>query len=439
MQVMVVPDPGLGNTSYVVDLGDGSALEVDPERDPRPYLEVADRLGLVIRHVAETHLHADFVSGARELVALGASLLAPRDSRLAHPHLPVDDGDEIVVGDLTLRVLATPGHTPEHVAYLLVEGSTPRVVFSGGTLMAGGVARPDLISSDLTVPLAHHAYRSVRHLLAILPGDVELRPTHGGGSFCSSAPSRPGAAVSTVAEERRTHPAQVATDADEFVDGLLAGLGSHPTYFSRLRPFNRQGPEVLGPDLPPLAPVAGDDVGDAVVVDVRLIDRFAAGHLPGSVSIELRDQFGTWLGWLFEPDTPIVFVLDPDQDERDLVRQALNVGHQAIVGRVDPAEWTAGGRELATVDLVGSDGIRPGATVVDVRQRSEWDGGHVDGAVHVELGDLVSRSVDEGAVLHCGHGQRAMTAASLLRRRGVDAVSVTRAGPAAIAAALTHP
>lgn len=154
VRVFPLRDPGLGNTSYVGDLGDGSALVIDPERDPRPYLELAAENRLTIRHVAETHLHADFVSGGRELVAQGATLIAPRQSDLAQPHRGVEEGEELAVGDLILHVLETPGHTPEHVAYLLKDGSTARVLFSGGTLIAGGVARPDLISPDVTDILA---------------------------------------------------------------------------------------------------------------------------------------------------------------------------------------------------------------------------------------------------------------------------------------------
>jgi hydroxyacylglutathione hydrolase len=436
MAVIPVPDPGLGNTSYVVDLGDGSALVVDPERDPRPYLSVADDLGLAIRHVAETHLHADFVSGARELVALGASLIAPRGSHLAHPHRPVDDDDDVRVGDLTLSVLATPGHTPEHVAYVLSDGATPMAVFTGGTLMAGGVARPDLISPELTVPLAHDAFRSVRRLLEVLPDLVEVRPTHGGGSFCSSGAASTGS-VSTVGSERRTHPAATAPTPEAFVADLLAGLGTYPTYFGRLRPVNQQGPEIYGVDLPPLRLVSPDVLDGRVVVDVRSIDRFAAGHVPGSISNELRGQFGTWLGWLFEPDTPIVFVLDPDQDERELIRQTLNVGHEAIGGRLDLAAWTAAGGTFDAIALISPGDLPVDGTIVDVRQQSEWEAGHVPGAVHLELGGLAHHSAGvDGSVVHCGHGQRAMTAASLLRRRGLESISVTAAGPAEIAGVL---
>lgn len=428
IQVFPVCDPGLGNTAHVVDLGDRSALVIDPERDPRPYLEIAGANGLKIRHVAETHLHADFVSGARELVALGATLIAPRRGVLSHPHRAVEEGDELAVGDLSLTALDTPGHTPEHVAYLLSDGSEPQVLFSGGTLMIGGVARPDLLSSEETLPLARRAYQSIRHVLGILPDDVEVRPTHGAGSFCSPVDAGE-ATSSTIKSERSSHPAMTIDSEDEFVDALLAGLGSYPPYFLRLRDVNRTGPTVYGTDLPRLRTVNVDELDQALVIDVRPIDRFAKGHVPGSLSIELRGQFGTWLGWLVTPETKIVFVVDPDQDERELVRQTLNVGHENIVGRTDLADRVASGNELESIELVGADDIDPSATILDVRQGSEWDMGHVSGAVHAEVGELADGAppIDAGTVVHCGHGQRAMTAASLLMRAGRPPTAVATA------------
>lgn len=429
MLVVPISDPGLGNTSYLVDLGDGSALVVDPERDPRPYLEAATGRGLAIRHVVETHLHADYVSGARELMAFGARLIAPRASHLTYPHQPVADGDEIEVGDLGLQVVATPGHTPEHVTYVLLDGGSPKVAFTGGTLMVGGVARPDLVSPALTRGLAADAYHSVRRLLASLPADVEVRPTHGGGSFCSSGPgSTP--STSTIGSERLGHPAARASSEQAFVDELLAGLGSYPTYFGRLREVNQRGAATFGVDLPPLQVLDPVGLAGTTIIDVRPIERFAAGHIPGSVSIELRGQFGTWLGWLFEPTVPLAFVLDPGQDERDLVAQALNIGHEALAGRISVADWVAGGRPLATIGLLGADQVRAGSQIVDVRQASEWDAGHAPGAIHLELGAIAASAgrVEAGAVVHCGHGQRAMTAASLLAGAGIADLTVTRAG-----------
>ncbi|CAN5170557.1 MBL fold metallo-hydrolase [soil metagenome] len=436
VRIVPIEDRGLGNTSYLVDLGDGSGLVVDPERDPRPYLEAAKQEGLVVRHVAETHLHADFVSGAREFVALGASLIAPRGSHLAHPHRAVGEGDHLQLGDLTLRVLDTPGHTPEHVAYLLHEGEAPLVLFSGGTLMAGGVARPDLISPDLTLTLAHQAYQSVRRLLDNLPDEIELRPTHGGGSFCSSAGASESGG-STVGSEKRAHPAMTAPDAESFVSDLLAGLGSYPPYFRRLREVNREGPKTFGIDLPRLAQIGADDLAGRTVVDVRPIETFANGHIAGAVSIALRDEFGTWLGWLFDPDTPLVFMLSPDQDERNLVSQALNIGYENLAGRIDVDHWVKAGNELATIDLISADQIATGTPILDVRQTSEWELGHVPSATHIELGDLRASlaRVKPESVVHCGHGQRAMTAASILAKTGTP-VAVNTAGQAEIARAV---
>ncbi len=423
--IVEVPDPGLGNVSYLVDLGDGSALVVDPERDPRPYLEEARIGGLKIRFVAETHLHADFVSGARELVAEGASLVAPRASRLAHTHQPVGEGDELKVGDMTIRVFETPGHTPEHIAYLLSEEARPQALFSGGTLMVGGVARPDLISPDLTVLLARQAYQSVRRILSVLPDEVEIRPTHGGGSFCASAGASHRAAT-TVGSERRTHPAMVTGDADQFVEDLLSGLGTYPAYFLRLREVNRRGAKVLGAGLAPLLRIGIDQLDGKTIVDARPIDRFAYGHIPGSVSIALSDQFGTWLGWLFGLETPLVFVLDADQDQRELMRQALNVGCEDLRGRVDFDEWQAAGNEISTINLITAPLIEPGAPILDVRQSNEWEKGHVSGASHIELGALSDADeIAAGTVIHCGHGSRAMTAASLLARAGNSTTAVT--------------
>jgi glyoxylase-like metal-dependent hydrolase (beta-lactamase superfamily II)/rhodanese-related sulfurtransferase len=434
--IIEIPDPGLGNTSYLVDLGDGTGLVIDPERDPRPYLEAA-RIGrLKIRYVAETHLHADFVSGARELVAEGASLIAPRESQLAYPHQPVGEGDELKLGDMTMQVFDTPGHTPEHVAYLLSDGARPQALFSGGTLLAGGVARPDLISPELTVTLARQAYQSVRRILSTLPDEVEVRPTHGGGSFCASAEA-PRRAKTTVGFEKRTHPAIVALDSDQFVNDLLSGLGTFPPYFLRLREVNRQGAKVLGGDLAPLPRIGVDNLEGKTIVDARPIDIFAQGHIPGSISIALSDQFGTWLGWLFGPDTKLVFVLDPEQDERELMRQALNVGCEDMGGRVDFDEWLAAGGKTTSIDLIPAVLIGPDAPILDVRQSSEWEKGHVQAAIHIELGALSHGSqVAPGTVIHCGHGPRAMTAASLLARAGNSMTAVTTAEHFQIASAI---
>jgi hydroxyacylglutathione hydrolase len=302
VDILSVVDEGLGNSAYVVDLGDGGALLVDPERDPRPYLSVLAQRGLDPRFVVETHLHADFVSGSRELMGSGAELLAPAGSDLAYPHRALEDGEELDLGGLTLEVIATPGHTPEHLAYLLRDGRVPVAVFSGGTLMAGGVARPDLLAPEQTEPLARAAYRAIRQRLLTLPDDLPVYPTHGGGSFCAATPG--GQRTTTIGRERTTNPL-LADDPDEdtFVARLLGGLGSYPPYFLELRDVNRIGVDVLGP-VPPMLPLLSVEafdrvVGDgAEVVDVRSMQPSrrvtyrARCRFPGG-----RSSRPGWAGW----------------------------------------------------------------------------------------------------------------------------------------------
>jgi glyoxylase-like metal-dependent hydrolase (beta-lactamase superfamily II)/rhodanese-related sulfurtransferase len=435
--IVGIRDEGLGNSSWLVDLGDGSALVIDPRRDPRPYLSTADRLGLRLRLVAETHLHADFVSGGRELAHLaGATILASNGAQLAFPHTPVSDGEEIDLSGLALYVLATPGHTPEHVAYVLADESAPVALFSGGTLIVGGTARPDLIAPDQTEPLARAAWRSITERLLTLPDDLPVYPTHGGGSFCAAGAS--GEASTTIGAERAGNPLLQVSGEDAFVDRLLGGLGSYPGYFLRLRDVNRAGPRIYETKTPSLRPL---DVADTrefvaaggVVIDVRPVGSYATAHIPGSLSIELRDSFATWLGWLVDDlATPLMFVADDDQDRDDLVRQCLGIGYEHIAGEVSGGvqAWADAGLALASTPVL--DRPASGVTVLDVRQESEWKQGHVPGAVHIELGALADRAAEVPAaevVAHCMHGQRSMTAASVLERAGRDDVAVFTGGP----------
>jgi hydroxyacylglutathione hydrolase len=390
--VRPIVDQGLGNSSYLVELGQGLALVVDPERDPLPYLHQAEQRGLRIAWVAETHLHADFVSGARELARNGATVLAPRAAELAFPHQGLGDGDEVDLAGLTLRALATPGHTPEHVSYLLLDGAAPAGVFTGGALLAGSVARTDLIAPDQTELLARALYRSVHQRLLTLPDHTPVYPTHGAGSFCS-APA--GAErTTTIGRERQTNPLLTAPDEDAFVRALLGGLGAYPPYFLRLREVNRRGPALYGPHPPPLAPLDPQQVGDllaggAELIDARPVHDFAAGHIAGAVSIQLRPAFATWLGWLIAEDRRLVFVRNADQDHDDLVRQCLKVGYERLAGELagGMAAWQAAGLPQARIPLA-EVAERPSGTVLDVRQQSEFAAGHLPGARHLELGAL---------------------------------------------------
>jgi hydroxyacylglutathione hydrolase len=427
-------DEGLGNSSYLVDLGDGRGLVLDPSRDPGPYVMTAEQRGLRLLWTVETHLHADFVSGSRELAALGATVVAPAAARLEFPYRRMDDGGELDLGGLSLRALATPGHTPEHLAWLLVAGERPLALFSGGSLLVGAVARTDLISPDRTQELARALWRSLRNRILTLPDDLPVYPTHGAGSFCSApAGAEP---TTTIGREKATNPLLAAHDEDAFVELLLGGLGSYPPYFLRLREVNRRGPRVLGPAPPRLrllSPqrVRGLMAAGAELVDARPVDAFAAGHIPGVLSIPLRDAFATWLGWLVPDDQPLVVVLDADQDGDDLVRQCLKIGDERLEGELagGMATWRSAGLPEARIELAGVADQAPG-TVLDVRQQAEFTSGHLPGARHVELGSLTgARKLPAGRLaVMCGHGERAMTGASLLQRAGRGDLTVLVGG-----------
>jgi glyoxylase-like metal-dependent hydrolase (beta-lactamase superfamily II)/rhodanese-related sulfurtransferase len=437
--IAALVDEGLGNSSYLLDLGDGRALIIDPARDPRTYLDAARRRGLAIAYTAETHLHADFVSGSRELAAQGAQVLAPAAGGTGYPHRGLSDGEEADLGGVTLRALATPGHTPEHLSYLLLDGTRPQALFSGGSLLVGAVARTDLIAPERTEELARALWRSLHDQVLSLPGDLPVYPTHGAGSFCSA----PAGAdrVTTIGREKRDNPLLGAPDEDSFVALLLGGLGSYPPYFRRLREVNRRGPAVYGLDPPALASLAASDVrwamGDgAVLVDARPVESYAAGHVPGSLSIPMRDQFATWLGWLVEDGRPIVFALAPGQDRAQVVRQAHKVGYECLAGELagGTEAWQAAGFPLHRIRLVQA--AEAAGAVLDIRQTAEFAAGHLPGARNIELGSLATMLPErEALTLMCGHGERAMTGASILAAAHYEDLAVAVGGPADWAAA----
>jgi hydroxyacylglutathione hydrolase len=427
-------DAGLGNSAYLVDLGDGRALAVDASRDVRALRAVAATRGLRVAYAAETHLHADFLTGAVQLAHdEGAIVLASAAGHRLFDHRPLADGDEVDLGGLRLRAMATPGHTGEHLSYLLLDGAEELGVFTGGSLIVGSAARPDLLGADRTEELARAQYRSLRRL-ATLPDATAVWPTHGVGSFCSAPPGAE--RTTTVGAQKRTNALLAAPDEDAFVRLLLAGLGSYPAYFARLSEANRRGPTPITtePALPALTPARVCTlVGQgAYLVDTRPVARYAAGHIPGAISIALRDQFATWLGWLLPDDVDLVFVIDPDQELAELAWQALKIGYERLAGYLagGMASWAADGGAQQCIDVLapGRIGERP---VLDVRQASEHTAGHIPGAVHIELGSLAERADDApaGAVVACGHGERAMTAASLLDRAGQRGLAVLQGGP----------
>ncbi len=428
-------DEGLGHSSYLVELGDGRAAVIDPPRFPAAHEALAEQLGLRIAWTFDTHSHADYVTGSPALAArLGATFVAPAASHLETPHHPVADGERIeLAGDLAMAALATPGHTPDHHAFVLHGDAGAQALFSGGSLMVGAVGRTDLCGPELAEPMARAMFRALHEKLLVLPDNLRVYPTHGAGSFCS-APAANERTNSTIGRERINDPLLAIEDEDEFVEQLLAGLGTFPTYFGRLPELNRRGPRRYD-TLPQLRRLDLLEfrtrmTDGAAVIDVRPFADYAKGHPPWSISNALRPVFGSWLGWLIDLDRDLLFVLDNGQDRADLVRQCLDVGHEHLAGELDggtPA-WIAAGLPVDEIAVVDADRVQD--RIVDVRQANEYASGHIPGAVNIELAAIAAATMPDGPLtVMCGHGERAMTAASLLASAGRRDVSVLDGGP----------
>jgi glyoxylase-like metal-dependent hydrolase (beta-lactamase superfamily II)/rhodanese-related sulfurtransferase len=427
LRVHAIADEALGNTSYVVDVGDGCALVVDPRRDIDGYLAVAEQARLRVIGVFETHLHADFVGGARELAAVtGAATYAAAEASLGFPHIALQPGNEIHMSSAVIEVLATPGHTPEHLAFVARAGDRA-ALFSGGSLIVGGAARTDLSGPERTEELARAQFASMR-ALAALPDDAILYPTHGAGSFCSTGASR--ARTSTIGEERARNPLLAEHDEDAFVRLLVGGFGSYPRYFANLRALNQTGPRLVG-ELDPVRQIAPEEAVGAVdrgawLVDGRDWTGWARAHAAGSISIEVRPAFASWLGWVVPFGAPVVLMLEPEQLDVAVVL-ARRVGYDRVEGWLTFEAWRDAGLPVASLATVTPVEARAkDAVLLDVRQKHEFDAGHIPGAMHIELGDIIAgKTPDAGDVVtYCGHGERSATAASLLARRGVRAANL---------------
>ncbi len=431
--IRIFVDEGLGHSSYVVDLGDGTAAIIDPPRFPSEHLLAARASGLVPRWTLDTHSHADYVTGSPSLATDDdVTFIAPAASNLETPHRAVHDQELInLAPGVTMQAISTPGHTPDHHVYVLERDGTPAGLFTGGSLMVGAVGRTDLCGPDLAEPLAHEMFHSLRRLDR-LADDLAVYPTHGAGSFCSA----PGGAdrTSTLGRERATNTLFRIENENTFVERLLAGFGSFPTYFARLPEVNRRGPRHYS-QLPPLdrldvSTVETHLVGGAVVIDARPIVEFASGHIPGSISNALRPVFASWLGWITDLDRPVVIVAGAGQDRDEIVRQCLDIGHDNIVGELNGGvdAWRAAGGIITGLPLVTASEIV--TNVIDVRQLSEFEAGHVPGAINIELGSLAASAIPDAPVtVMCGHGERAMTGASILASRGYRDITVLDGGP----------
>lgn len=444
LRVVAIETPGLGDRSYVA--ADGlAALVVDPQRDIDRVRAALDELGVPLTHVLETHIHNDYVSGGLELArGAGADYVLAAAEPVGFPRHGVRDGDELTVGAMTVRVVHTPGHTPQHVSYAIAAGDGPGALFTGGSLLYGTVGRTDLVGAEHTAALARAQHGSARRLLA-LPPATSVHPTHGFGSFCASGAGS-GATSSTVGEERAVNAA-ASDDADTFVSDLLAGLTPYPRYYGQMAPLNRAGPPPLDLSPPPevdAAELARRVAAGEWVVDVRGRRAFAARHLPGTVNIELSDGLATYLGWVAPWGRPITLVGDTVDELAAAQRALARIGIDRLAGRgAGTRGWSAPqSYEVAEfADLARHWHAEP--TVLDVRAEHEWRDGHLDGATHLPLPELEARLGElspDPLWVHCQSGFRAAIAASLLDRASHPVVLVDDdfTAAAAVGLPLTH-
>ncbi|MBL0170213.1 MAG: MBL fold metallo-hydrolase [Gemmatimonadaceae bacterium] len=450
-------DQPLAQASYLIGCqATGEAVVVDPLRDVAAYLQVASAEGLRISHVTETHIHADFVSGARELVAASGARLflsaeggtdwqyrfAARDGATL-----LRDGDTIMVGNIRLDVLHTPGHTPEHLSFVVTD--TPRAagamgILTGDFVFVGDVGRPDLLERAAGIANtmeagAHTLFHSLERFRA-LPDHLQVWPAHGAGSACGKAlgavPS------STVGYEKRSNWGVAETDEAQFVVNVLDGQPEPPGYFAEMKRINREGPPVLGGMTTPARLAATDIVTLATqtwVLDLRPAAAFAAAHIPSSLSLPYSRSFSTYTGTLVPYDVDIV-LLAPSAAGEGVSPVAVSAAHDLaligldrVVGWVDADEavaaWTNAGHQAGTVTQMNVRSLEAWSdeaiTVLDVRGESEWREGHLPHALHVPLGQLASQRhalPSTTLVLQCQSGARSAIAASLLKRLGRDDV-----------------
>jgi hydroxyacylglutathione hydrolase len=424
----------LAHASYLL-ASEGEAVVVDPQRDVELYLAAAARQGVAIRHIVETHLHADFVSGHKELAArTGAKIYIGAEAGAMFSHVPVGDGYELRFGKASIRVRETPGHTPESICLVVTDeekSPAPWAVLTGDTLFIGDVGRPDLSPRHTPAQLAGLLYDSLHKKLLALADDVLVYPAHGAGSLCGK--NMRAERSSTIGTERLTNYALQIKSREEFITQLTSNLPARPEYFVKDAEINRAGAGALS-DLPPLRPLTPAELnamlsGGEIALDVRPGDEFAAGHVPGSVNIALSGQFASWAGTVLGLSAHPVLIGDSDSQLEEARLRLARVGIEVLDGYLDggiPA-WKKSGFALATISQLTAGEIDArlklnDVQVLDVRREPEWDAAHIENATWWPLDNfrVSPPELDHHApiAVHCKGGYRSMIASSLLQRAG---------------------
>lgn len=427
----------LAHASYLIG-SDAQAAVVDPQRDVEQYIKEAEDEGLKIKYVIETHLHADFVSGHRELAErTGAEIVFGKRAGAMFPHLAVEDGDELHVGRVKLRIMETPGHTPESISILLIDeeaGDAPQKVLTGDTLFIGDVGRPDLAGSKGFTPsqMAVMLYDSLHEKLLKLDDAVEVYPAHGAGSMCGRNISKE--TSSTIGEQRKFNYALKPMARDEFVRMMTTDLPEAPPYFPRDAEINRRGAQALG-ELPRPQGLRPEEVKRLAqsghqVLDVRSAADFGAGHVPGALNIGLGGQFASWAGTLIPMGTPLIIVADAEEAVDEAVMRLARVGLESVKGFLagGMAHWEKAGFDIARTEQVSVEELkerleeRRNLQVLDVRRPAEYRDGHVPGAQNIQLSELKNHAAEleraRPTAIICAGGYRSSAAASILAATG---------------------
>jgi glyoxylase-like metal-dependent hydrolase (beta-lactamase superfamily II)/rhodanese-related sulfurtransferase len=431
MNVEVIETAELGDRSYVVS-DESAAVVIDPQRDLDRVERVLERVGKPVRHVLETHVHNDYVTGGYELARrLGAAYGVNGEEKVSFERNPLRPDDVITAGGLRIRAVPTPGHTDTHLAYLVVDdrGEAP-AVFTGGSLLFGAIGRTDLVAQDRTDDLSRAQYRSVRRL-GELPRAASVYPTHGFGSFCSGG-GQTGADKSTIGEEVDNNRVFAVDDEDAFVAEFIGSLGAYPAYYAYMAPINRTGPGAadLRHPLPALtgAEVSARLAAGQTVIDLRERAEFARGHVAGALNINLDRQLATYVGWLVPFGAAVTLIADSTEQLADARRQLARIGYDDLAGYLGPVSEAGPPFSYERVTFANlADGVPAEDVVLDVRRVEEYREARIPGSVNVPIHELrgaLGTLPHKRLWVHCMSGFRAAMASSILQTAGFDVVHV---------------
>ncbi|MCX8044807.1 MAG: MBL fold metallo-hydrolase [Desulfobacterota bacterium] len=446
---------GLGCLSYMIGCPmAGQAIVVDPKRDIDDYLQTAAAYGMVITGIIDTHVHADHISGAQELkAATGAPIFISHAAGVPYDHKPLREGDRLVVGKAIIEVVATPGHTPHAVTLAVTDrarGETPQLLLTGDLLFVGSIGRPDLAGGELLDEQIANLYNSLHTKLSTFPDLVEIYPAHGEGSLCGSGISAKPS--STLGFERATNP-YFQLSFEEFKKTLTTSLPVRPKNFSHIIAQNRQGPELVRnlhiPQRLSVALIKQAIAEGALVIDIREAAAFGGAHIPGSINVGFSPQSPTWLGMVVDPGSRLIIIAASVSDAGQAIVGFRRAGYDGIVGyHIGMNDWIFSGEQVGFLPQLSIHGLKQvlekygDHIVLDVRTPDEWEAGHIHGAVHVPLHELIEKGFDASKEAHisviCRTGYRANIAASLLKSRGYRHVYSVIGGMTAWERAAAH-